>query len=105
MTTERWLPFEYREFYDVPRLILVEMDDKALLLDSPFDQEADEYTDSFRVYSLSMASATELRGRTSWNGAAALGTFIASIPVSEVEFDPSRRRSLGASVLERHGIR
>ncbi len=104
MTAERWLPFEYRDFYDVPRLILVERAGKAILFDSPFDEDADEYSDVFRIYRLSLAAARDLRDKTSWQGGSALGEFIGTIPVSEVEFDPSKRESLNDDVFERHGI-
>jgi hypothetical protein len=105
MTSGGWVPFEYRDFYDVPRMILVRRVDRAFLFDSPFDERADEYSDAFYVYRLSLASADELRAQSSWRDATALGTLAATVPVADVEFDPSRRQSISESVFERYEIK
>lgn len=99
------LRFEYREFYDVPRLILVERGNESYLLDSPFDEEVGEYSETFHVYRLPSAIAAKLRGKASWEDATGLGQLIGMIPVTEVEFDPSKRESLADTVFERYGVR
>ena len=47
-----FIPFKYRDFYDVPRLIVVKCTEKWLLLDSQFDDAKDDYSDSYDVYVL-----------------------------------------------------
>jgi hypothetical protein len=47
-----WAPMEYREFYDIPRSILVRHDGRTYYLESEFDEELDDYTPAFTVYLL-----------------------------------------------------
>jgi hypothetical protein len=44
------VPFRYVEFCDVPKAIVLRYKAKLLLLDSPFDNQLDEYPDSYSVY-------------------------------------------------------
>src|SRR4051794_36269071 len=46
------LPFAYRDFYDVPRLLLVCVGEHRLLLDCRFDSGLDEYAEIYEVYKL-----------------------------------------------------
>lgn len=105
MTSSAWIPFEYRDFYDVPRILLIRTLGSAFLFDSPFDETADEYSDTYSVYRLSLASADELGRRRSWADASTLGTLVATVPVAAVQFDPSRRESLSDSVFGKYSIR
>jgi hypothetical protein len=105
MKREDWIPFDYRDFYDVPRLILLQRPDGAFLLDSPFDEESDEYLDVFHVYRMSLASAAELRARSSWVDARLLGTLIATVPVAAVAFDPTKREAIHGALFDRYEFR
>ena len=49
---DRWLPIRYRDFWDVPRLIVVETEGRVLLLDSAFDDVLDEFSPEYTVYDL-----------------------------------------------------
>jgi len=90
--------FEYRDFWDVPRLILCTVDGTAILLDSEFDDSLEEYAPHYKVYALppepdpdSSAPCAGLPpSRTMYLG---------SVPVSEIEFDPSKRNEIEVSPL------
>src|SRR5258707_6192374 len=46
------IPFVYGSYYDVPRTIVLRYNGRALLLQSAFDEEADEYEPNYSVYAL-----------------------------------------------------
>ena len=95
-------PFRYRGFYDRPRMILVNYRDLLFLLDSPFDEVADEYPDTYHVYLLPLLAEVDFQGdwtRLPMRAVADLGT----IPLSQVQFDKSRRATLDMEILERLG--
>jgi hypothetical protein len=98
--TESWLPFQYRDFYDVPRMIVVERASNLYLFDAPFDDAADEYADRYTVYRLPESSRSVI-SLDSWVGLAAAGEPIGRLSVSEVEFDESRRRLINDRVFDR----
>lgn len=43
--TTHWLPITYRDYYDVPRMLVVRFEGQAYLFDCPFDVALDEYPD------------------------------------------------------------
>jgi hypothetical protein len=101
--TGAWLPIHYRDFYDVPRMLVVEYSARLYLLDAPFDEEADEYADVYTVYRLPDASRHRVE-LDSWGGLAATGERIGQVPVAEVEFDDSKRRLINDEIFRRLGI-
>ena len=95
------IPFRYVEFYDVPRAIVLRYKGKLLLLQSPFDDDLDEYPDMYSVYELSEVAETSL-AKGSWlflesERSACMG----QVPVKAVRFDPTKRKALDPSVLDR----
>ncbi|MBK8460730.1 MAG: hypothetical protein IPL43_11570 [Micropruina sp.] len=52
MNAEEWVPFLYREFYDFPRAIVVELRGGRFMLDCPFDDALDDYPSEYRVLEL-----------------------------------------------------
>ncbi len=89
---------QYREFYDVPRIFLVRHKAQLFLFESPFDEAADEYSAQYEIYLMPelsnkdlAGSWVELRGRASRR--------LGSLPVNEVQFDDTRRRTIETSVL------
>ena len=90
--SDSWSKIEYyRDFYDVPRIFLLDYDDRYLLFDCCFDSNADEYSTSYEVFVLPKLSEQELSGN--WDklyqkASSRLGKVI----VSQVEFDPTHRR-------------
>ena len=45
-----WCSFQYREFHDVPRSLVVRLPDSVLLLESSFDEGRDDYSDEYELY-------------------------------------------------------
>lgn len=103
MNGERWLSVRYRDFYDVPRLIAVEHGGRVYLFDSPFDDEIDDYADHYTIYRLPQGVVARLED-PSWEGLAAGGEEIGRVPVTDVEFDETKRERLNASVFRRLGV-
>jgi hypothetical protein len=88
----------YRDFYDVPRVLIVMIGRKRLLLESVFDEKADDYSESYQVYRLEddfeppVGSWEMLAGQ-------AIG-HIGAIPVRAVEFDSTLRQSIRLTTLQ-----
>lgn len=92
MPTGVWLTIvSYRDFYDVPRLMLAaDPESRYWILDSSFDDEQDEYSAAYSVYfagrQLEQANAAfdfhakgdkrEVRG---------------TVPITHLKFDPTKR--------------
>ncbi len=73
---------------------------RALLLQSAFDEEADEYEPNYSVYALPESAEAAL-AEGSWKFMEEPGlTHIGEIPVQAVRFDSSRRKLLDAQVLD-----
>lgn len=92
--------FRYRDFYDFPRLIVVECAGRLLLLDSAFDDNKDEYPDSYEVFELPMDVQVPTTG--SWERLKSyVVRRIGTVGVSEMLFDSTRRNALDPSPLLR----
>jgi hypothetical protein len=98
MTSSSWLPFRYRDFYDVPRLIAVDHEGRTYLFDSPFDDTADEYRDDYTVYLLPDEVVPELEDG-SWARLPSVGTQVGKVPVGDVLFDRTKRRAMNKVVF------
>ncbi|MGA2166787.1 MAG: hypothetical protein ABSG62_01160 [Terracidiphilus sp.] len=90
--------FEYRDFWDVPRLIVCTVEGTEILLDSEFDESLEEYAAHYKVYALppelvpaSLTSCADLPSPEA--------IYLGSIPVSEIEFDPSKRKEIEVGPL------
>jgi hypothetical protein len=97
-----WLPIEYGEFYDVPRLFWIARTDDALLFDCPFSDDLDDYPNHYDVYALPPDDLPR-RGEpwTLSERARSLGR----VPVGEVRFDESRRRAIRRDLIARFANR
>lgn len=94
-----WSTIRYRDFYDVPRIFITTHDRELYLFDCPFDEQLDDYSESYQVYQLPAIAEDELQG--SWEhlaerAASVLGT----VPVAQVQFDTMKRNSIDIAVLE-----
>ena len=90
--------FEYRDFWDVPRLIVCTVDGVEILLDSEFDESLGEYADEYKVYAL--PPELEQGKLNSWADLPSPeASYLGSVPVSEIEFDPSKRREIEVGPL------
>lgn len=92
------LPIRYRDFWDVPRMFLVQQGQQLYLFDCPFDEATEDYGSSYRVYTMPSLGANDLTG--SWADLPSRATaFLAEVPMSSIRFDPSRRQGIEAGVL------
>src|SRR5215467_10985099 len=90
----------YREFYDVPRMVILNHRGLKLLLDSGFDESKDEYSLTYKTYILPM----ELDERTQRSWAALPQTAtkcIGEIPVDQVIFDPTKRAEIDTRLIDK----
>ncbi len=100
--SDAWPSIRYRDFYDIPRAVVVEWSGILYLLDCTYDTDIDDYEPIYTVHRL----PEELRTRIdeiSWTGLGHLGQRVGSVKTSDVEFDPTRRRSVNPSVFDRLG--
>jgi hypothetical protein len=93
-------PFTYAEFYDVPRLIILLVREKWILLDSAFNEDVDEYEPEYSVYQLPSSFEPPTKG-ASWKFLEETERILlGKIPVQEVEFDTTKRQTLRAAALD-----
>jgi hypothetical protein len=93
-------PFQYFDFYDVPRAIVLQVHGRWLLLQSIFDETADDYETEYSVYQLP-ESFEPIPNGLPWKFLDELELkCIGKISVREVRFDVSKRKRLDASILE-----
>ncbi|MEO8385727.1 MAG: hypothetical protein ABI583_10830 [Betaproteobacteria bacterium] len=88
----QWRVIEYREFYDVPRMIVATNDEGAFLFYSRFDEHLDSYLTHYEVFRLPNTLINDLP--RSWVDLEqrAIGR-IADVPVNELPFAVERRIS------------
>lgn len=85
-----WSAFEYREFYDYPRALIVEHDGARYLLDCAFDERADGYPSRYQIHRIEDASVPT----GSWVGLGARAEPLGSIADSPQLFDTTRRQRI-----------
>jgi hypothetical protein len=95
----KWVAIKYREFYDVPRIFLVEHRGRLLLFDGLFNEAIDEYPNDYKVYLMSPLRDEDTSG--SWLGLRdkairPLGT----IPVANLRFDSTHRREIDTEPID-----
>ncbi|MBA2718649.1 MAG: hypothetical protein H0U52_05285 [Chloroflexi bacterium] len=88
---------EYRDFYDVPRLVLIEVDQRLVLLDNPFDDGLDDYSPDYDVYELERDP--RYPATRDWRSLSSEGRHLGTVPVGSITFDPTRRQSLRSAAL------
>lgn len=90
--------FLYRDFYDVPRMLVCVVDGKKVLLDSPFDDASDDYSVDYYVYTL--PRDLDVGSMKSWRELPSMATqFIGKLPIMSVQFDQSKRKEFKVAVL------
>jgi hypothetical protein len=93
-------PFRYVDFYDVPRMILLCIRGRWVFLQSAFDAELDDYEAEYSVYRLpSSFQPPSVDSR--WGFLDEELVCVGKIPVREIEFDTTKRRTLRAEALDR----
>jgi len=92
------IPFEYRDFWDVPRLIVCTVVGIEILLDSEFDESTNGYASDYKVYAMPPALDLD-RLPPGAEVPTEEARYLGSIPVSAIEFDPSKRKEMDAGPL------
>jgi hypothetical protein len=93
-----WTPIRYRDFYDVPRIFLVQTGDALYLFDCRFDAAKDDYEETYEIFLMPGLQDQDLI--ESWEGLSARAKkSLGKVNVSEVEFDPSRRKQINLEIL------
>lgn len=83
---------DYRDFHDFPRLILAgDQDARFWILDSPFDDNTDEYSENYSIFFVGHDLLESQRLLESWPSQPG-GLNVGSIAVARVRFDDTRRR-------------
>ena len=92
------VPIHYRGFYDIPRIFVAELDGVQFLFDCPFNEELDDYPESYDVFVLPRLTPEDLKG--SWEGLSSRAIkHLGQVPTRSVIFDPSRRKAIESGVL------
>jgi len=94
------VPFKYGVFYDVPRLIVLRYKGHLLLLGSYFDENQDEYQDSYSIYLLP-SSMEETVSKSIYEGNVD-AKLIGRVLVKSVIFDPTKRKTLNPKFLDEY---
>lgn len=95
----KWAPIQYMGFWDVPLVFIVRHNGETILFDCPFVQELDDYSESYRVYTLPDLRDDELPKDWTTLRLRAL-RYLGQVPVNKVRFDESKRREIDTAVLE-----
>lgn len=80
-----WRFIQYREFYDVPRMVLAVDGDVHFLFVSHFDDSLDDYVDYYTVYRMPLLSDQVVSGPWTTLESLALGT-VERIPLEKLPF-------------------
>lgn len=89
---------DYRDFWDLPRIFLVERNDVILLFDCKFDEDKEDYDNTYSVYVMPDLAGRELAG--SWNQLTNKALkLLGTLSVEEVVFDASRRKWIDDDVI------
>ena len=92
----------YREFYDIPRVFIVNYNEKLFLFESEFLDKADDYSNQYKIYLLPKLTQDELNG--SWvdmNRKAICN--LDSVHVNSVEFDSTLRKDIDTKIIDNIG--
>jgi hypothetical protein len=90
---------KYMGFWDVPRIFIARHRGQTFLFDCAFDEELDDYPDSFKVYLLPDIQDHELpRDWTTLPGKAV--RYLGEVPLKRVLFDPTKRQSIDSTILD-----
>ena len=95
----RWVAFNYREFYDLPRAIVVHDGSRIIFFDCPFNESLDDYPPKYEVYL--MPNLPKKVWASSWEHLAQQAIHrLGSVPVASVRFDSTWRYKIDLDILQ-----
>ena len=97
-----WLPIRYRDFYDVPRAVVVEHEGRLYLFDCLFDYDLDDYEDDYTIY-LIPEDLRDVIDTMSWTDLGHRSEKVGVVATAFVEFDETKRKAISDQVFERLG--
>jgi hypothetical protein len=93
-----WIPFDYRDFWQVPRLIVCTLSGVEYMLDSEYDEKTNAYAPIYKVYRLpEIPDPRQLAAEHP--PAEEEPFFLGEIPVSGLSFDPTLRSKMDDAPL------
>jgi len=92
-------PIQYRDFYDIPRMFMVEFNGFQFLFDGSFDEAIDDYPQEYSVSLLPSLTKKELEGSWERIGERPLRK-LGRVPTSAVQFDLTRRKTIDTDLLK-----
>ncbi len=98
--TVAMVPFQYGDFWDVPRLIVFRYKGYLVLLGSYFDEKQDDYQDTYSIYLLP-PFMEETVSQSIYEGHVD-AKLIGSVPVRSITFDPTKRNALNPEFLDKY---
>jgi hypothetical protein len=100
MSQCNWASIRYRDFWDVPRIFLVAYQGELYLFDCAFDEELEDFLDTYQVYVLPDIAEAQLAG--SWEELPEKALrYVGAVPITEVRFDATKRQSIDTAILDR----
>src|SRR5437870_2205879 len=93
------VPVRYRDFWDVPRIFIVEHEGHNYLFSCPVDEATEDFGDQYHVYLLPKLEQSPLRGSWADLPAKAIQR-LADVPISRVRWDPTRRKEIDIALLD-----
>jgi hypothetical protein len=92
-------PIQYRDFYDIPRMFIVEFNGFQFLFDGSFDDVIDDYPEEYTVSLLPNLTQNQLEGSWERIGERPLRQ-LGRVPTSSVQFDVTRRKTIETTLLQ-----
>jgi len=89
----------YRNFYDVPRVFILDWQGGSYFFDCRFDDAIDDYAHSYLVFRIGTIIDVAMLP-ADWNDLRVQFDRSATIPVNRVKFDSTRRAAIDDSVFE-----
>jgi hypothetical protein len=102
MARNEWLPILHSGYWDVPRCVCILLPTATIALDSPFNEELDDYEPDYAVRVLpAMQERDFLGSRTT---GFETNSIVGYIPVSPDLFDPTRHAAIRREPLDAIGL-
>jgi len=90
--------FEYRDFWEVPRLLVCTVNGIEILLDSEFDEATNDYAPNYKVYAMPPELDPDAPD-ASEELLLAEAEYLGSIPVDAIAFDATKKIEMDAAPL------
>ena len=94
-----WNPIIYREFWDQPRMLFTTIHEQTFLINCPFDESNDEFSEHYTVYLMPRLEPSELEG--SWVGLESKAIrSLGKVTLTQKAFDPTIRRMIDLEFIQ-----